>query len=38
MEKNEKKNQHCVSFLQHASMLLKNINPQKESDENICAF
>ena len=37
-KKNEKKNQHCVSFLQHASMLLKNINPQKESDENICAF
>lgn len=34
----EEKNQHCVSFLQHASMLLKNINPHKKCGKNICTF
>ena len=36
--KMEEKNQHCVSFLQHASMLLKNINPHKKCGKNICTF
>ena len=36
--KNWGENQHCVSFLQHASMLLKNINPHKKCGKNICTF
>ena len=34
----EEKNQHCVRFLQHASMLLKNINPKKEYGKKNCTF